>query len=175
MAWLTTDSFHSVDRLLAHPVREPAKILATLGPDARPLLRYQVSEQNRAAFQNWEMVQLIFGMGLFFFLLFGTREGKLSMLLVVVMIALTAAQRLFLTPEIIGLGRLLDFTPPLLELPERAHFWVLHNAYAGMEVAKWGIGVGLLASLLLTRRMRSDDARQYLDAVDKRYNRHVNR
>ena len=175
MAWLTTDSFHSVDRMLEHPGIEAAGLLKLLTPNARALLRYQVSEQNRAAFAAWETVQLAFGLFLFFYFLFGTRLGKLSMGLVLVMIALTAAQKLFLTPELIGLGRRIDFASADAMQAERSTFWLLHSGYAGVELLKWAVGLGLMGKLVLSRRARSDYARENLDPVDKRDNRHINR
>src|SRR5215813_13176851 len=88
MAWLTTDSFHSVDRMLHQPSAQALEHIRQLGPGARALFRYQVSEQNRAAFQTWEMIQLAFGFGLFLFLPFGSREGKLPVALVLTVLGI---------------------------------------------------------------------------------------
>src|SRR5262245_4462045 len=109
MAWLTTDSFRSVDRMLRQPTSQALTHIRPLGPGARALFRYQVSEQNRAAFETWEMVQLAFGSGLFLFLLFGSREGKFAMALVLAMLGIVLVQRLLFTPALVGLGRNLDF------------------------------------------------------------------
>jgi hypothetical protein len=170
MAWITTDSFRAVDRLLVEPNPVASPLIHGLGSKARMLFRYQVSEQNRAAFATWEMVQLAFGAGLFLFLLFGSRERKLPMILVLVMLAVVAVQRLLFTPTLVNLGRSLDFAAA--DSGSRSAFWVAHSAYSGAEVFKWL--VGLFLGLKLAGRSRSRDSRDDLDVVDKRNHRHVN-
>lgn len=114
MAWVATENFRSVDRLLAKPSPAALLSLKTLGPaGARMLLRYQASEQNRWLFEAWGTVQLIGGSGFFLFLLFGTREGKYPLILVLVMLAVVLLQLFLLTPAMISLGRLVDFLPPV--------------------------------------------------------------
>jgi len=175
MAWVATENFRSVDRLLAKP--SPAALLSikTLGPaGARMLFRYQVSEYNRRLFEEWGTVQLIGGAGFFLFLLFGTREGKFPLILVLVMWAVVLLQLFLLTPAMISLGRLVDFLPPDLPSGERNRFWVLHSGYAITEAFKWAVAL-LLGARLMRRRGRSGDARENLDVVDKANHRHVNR
>src|SRR6185369_314677 len=77
VAWMVTDNFRAVDRLLVDPRPEAAARLKPLGPsNARMLLRYEVSERNRALFRDWEAAQIIGGLLFFFYLLFGTTERK---------------------------------------------------------------------------------------------------
>jgi hypothetical protein len=174
MAWVATESFRSVDRLLAKP--SPAALLSikTLGPvGARLLLRYQASEQNRWLFEAWGTVQLIGGAGFFLFLLFGTREGKYPLILVLVMLMVVLLQLFLLTPAMISLGRLVDFLPLDRPSGERNRFWVLHTGYGITEALKWAVAL-LLGARLMRRRGRSGDAREYLDVVDKADHRHVN-
>ena len=53
MAMVATQNFRSVDRLLAKPAAPAAQDISKLGhAAARDLLRYQVSEQNRASFTS---------------------------------------------------------------------------------------------------------------------------
>src|SRR5438132_8052076 len=112
MAWVATENFRSVDRLLAAPSPAAAIQIQALGREgARSLLRYQVSEQNRWYFEIWESSQLILGAGFFSFLLFGSSEGKFSLLLLLLMFLIVAIQRLFMTPELTSLGRSFDFIP----------------------------------------------------------------
>jgi hypothetical protein len=174
MAWVANESFRSVDRLLAKP--SPAALLSikTLGPaGARLLLRYQASEQNRWLFEAWGTVQLIGGAGFFLFLLLGTREGKYPLILVLLMLVAVLLQLFLLTPAITSLGRLVDFLPTGQPSGERNRFWVMHTAYLIVEVLKWAAGL-LLGVRLMRRRGRSNDAREYLDMVDKADHRHVN-
>lgn len=174
MAWVATENFASADRLAAQP--EPAATLRIklLGRDeARLLLRYEAAEQNRYYFEFWESVQVVVGALFFFFLLFGTTEGKFSLALALAMLAIVGAQRFILTPELKAVGRLLDFAPAVALRGERARFRVLHTAYVGIEMGKWALQL-LLAGVLIGRgRLRSGYARQQFDVVDKANYRHV--
>src|SRR5579864_4498043 len=112
MAMVATQNFRSVDRLLAKPAAPAAQSINKLGHEsARTLLRYQVSEQNRWYFQTWEMAQLALGGLLLVLLLFGSTEGALTLLLPVLMLVIALVQAFALTPEIISLGRVIDFVP----------------------------------------------------------------
>ena len=161
MAWVATQNFRSVDRLLDQP--NPAAQLAfkTLDGDlklgsgaARMLLRYQVSEQNRFYFESWEIVQIALGSLLFFFLLFSTREDKYSLAGVLLMLALVSVERFWLTPYLTVLGRSLDFVPPAEASSLRYMFRMEHSAYSGAELAKWAIGLLLVGRLSVGRRHR---------------------
>jgi hypothetical protein len=176
MAWVATENFHSVDRLLAQPsplVSTQIKALGTGG--ARLLLRYQAAEQNRWYFESWEAVQIVLGTGFFFFLLFGSSEGKFSLLLALLMLLIVLVQRFLLTPELVGLGRTIDFIPADVPSTERNKFWMVHGAYSGIEILKWGLGLVLGARIIWLRAGRSGDTRQDLDLIDKADHRHVNR
>src|SRR4051794_31136471 len=76
MAWVATQNFREVDRLLSRDNPAATLRLKPLGNDARPILRYQASEMNRWLFQSWEKVQLGFGTLFFFVMLFGSRENR---------------------------------------------------------------------------------------------------
>ena len=176
MAYVATQNFRGVDRLLAQPSPAAAVEIKTLGPDAaRALLRYQVSEQNRWYFETWEETQL--AVGLFFFLLalFGTKEARSSLALALGMLLIAALQRLLLTPEIVSLGREIDFIPPDVSSSLRSRFWVLHGAYTGVELLKWALGLTLAAKLCFKQSPRSGEARQEFDLIDKADHSHINR
>ena len=183
MAWVATENFRQVDRLLEHPNLQARLNFRThenpqnFGPGAaRMLLRYQASEQNRFYFEAWESVQVVLGSLLFFFLLFGTREDKYSMGTVLGMLAIVAAQRLVLTPEITSLGRALDFVPANAEALERGRFWLFHNLYSAAELIKWAAALLLVTRLVVGhRRRRSGNAGKQLDVIDKADYRHIDR
>src|ERR1700730_11587521 len=85
MILVATQNFRSVDRLLADP-RGAAGQIGKLGRDeARALLRFQVSEQNRWYFESWEKIQLALGLTL---LALTFRQGRLLFSLAVAMFAL---------------------------------------------------------------------------------------
>ena len=174
MAWVAAESFSSVDRLLARPHPVATLQFKALGrADARLLLRYQVAEQNRWNFENWEVAQIIMGALFFFFVLFATRENKFALFLILAMIASVVVQRFVLTPAVISLGRLIDFVPPEAPSGDRTQFWVIHGWYWGVELVKWVLGLMLGARLMARRSGRSGNARQELNLVDKANHRHV--
>jgi hypothetical protein len=176
MAWVATEGFRSVDHLLAAPSPVFAIQIKALGPGvARALLRYQAAEQNRGYFETWESVQLILGAGFLFFLLFGSNEGKFSLLLLLLMLIITAAQHFVMTPELSALGRAFDFIPAGLPSVERNRFWMLHWLYIGSEILKWGLGLVLGSLLVFRRPSRSPDAGHEFDVIDKANHRHINR
>ena len=176
MAYVATQNFRGVDRLLAQPNPAAAVEIKTLGAvAARGLLRYQVSEQNRSYFQTWETAQLAGGLLFLFLILFAANEGKLSLALAVAMVAIVALQHFLLTPQIVSLGREIDFLPANVASPARNRFWVLHGAYTGMELLKWILGLTLAAKLCFWRRSRSPEVGQEFDLVDEANHRHVNR
>jgi hypothetical protein len=155
MAMVATQNFRSVDRLLAKPSIVAAQQLDKLGPGpARALLRYQVSEQNRWYFETWGFAEIILGVALFSVLLFGSTETKFSLVLSLLMLLIALAQRLMLTPEIVALGRLIDFLPAGVASADRARFWMLHTVFSGAEVLKWVLGLIITVKLLIRTRRR---------------------
>jgi hypothetical protein len=91
-------------------------------------------------------------------LLFGSTETKFTMLAALAMLIIALVQRTVLTPEIVAVGRIIDFIPTMPPTSDRNHFWVLHNVFTGMELLKWALGF-LLTARLLFRRKRSADGR----------------
>ena len=175
MLWVAAESFSSVDRLLGRPQPVATAQFKALGrADARLLLRYQVSEQNRWYFATWEAAQVVMGALFFFFLLFATRENQFALLLVLLMLVAVLVQRFLLTPGMISLGRMIDFAPPDAFSGEHTQFWVMHSWYWGVELAKWALGLALAARLITRRSGRSGNARQQFDMVDKANYRHIN-
>jgi hypothetical protein len=167
MAVVATQNFRRVDRLLERPVPAAVKLVEDLGADgARSLLRYHASELNRFYFTTWETIQLGLGVGLFFILLFGSPEGKLSLGLAMLMLLLVALMRFALTPEIVVLGRLIDFVPADPPTPERHRFWVLHSAYSSLEVLKFLLGLALAVRLARRHRRRAFDRARDIDPLE---------
>jgi hypothetical protein len=176
MAYVATENFRGVDRLLVQPNPTVAVEDKTLGREAmRGLLRYQVSEQNRRYFQTWEVVQLAGGLSFLFLMFFAAKEGKFSLGLALGMLVIVALQRFLLTPQIVSLGREIDFIPAGVASPARNRFWVLHGAYTGVELLKWVLGLTLAAKLCFRARPPSGEAGQEFDLIDKANHRHVNR
>jgi len=168
MIMVATQNFRSVDRLLAAPGSAVAQ-LGKIGHDqARTFLRYQVSEQNRWYFETWEKIQLLLGIAL---LAATLRNGKLAVSLAVLMCALLLVERFYLTPEIVRLGRLIDFVPQPAWSPERNLFWRFHGAYSGAELLKLALGFFLSGWLIFGRNRIAGQ----VDVIDEADHSHVNR
>jgi hypothetical protein len=174
MAWFGAVSFRTVDQMLSRPNPVLAVQMRALGPaGARILLRYQVAEQNRRLFEAWEIAQIILGVLFFSFLLFGSQEGKFSLIVLLLMLVATVVQRLAITPEMTALGRILDYAHSEMPSVERSKFWMLHSAYGGVEILKLGLGL-ILGGLVLLRHSSGDSGHEF-DLIDKANHRHVNR
>ncbi len=80
-------------------------------------------------------------------------------------------ERFYMTPEIIRLGRLIDFVPPAASSPERDTFWRFHGAYSAVELLKLALGF-LLAGRLIFGRKRIGNQ---VDVVDEADHSHIDR
>jgi hypothetical protein len=148
----------------------------TLGrEDARLLFNHAVAEQVRHATELWEIGQIFLGALFFFFLLFGTREGKLPLGLALLILAIVIAQRFLLTPEVSALGRITDFVPGAARSGYRVRLIVLQGAYWAFEFGKWGVQTLLCAVLVFSGRRPSGNAGQDFDLIDKANYRHIDR
>jgi hypothetical protein len=175
MAWVATQDLRSADRMAAHPDLAAAIQLKSLGANQTlPLLRYLAAEQTRTNLETWGTVQLFVGSFVFFFLLFGTNQGKFSLAVALVMTLIAFGQRLVLIPEILGRGRALDFLAHVSRR-DQTQLDVLQYAYGLSEIVKVGFGLLLAAILIWRTGGRSLDSVQEVQVVDKADHRHVNR
>jgi hypothetical protein len=151
MIFVATQNFQTVDRVLASPPREAAHMFQTLGPNnSRLLLRYLAGEENRLFFVTWELSQIALGIALTAILLFAIRSGLLAgMAGGMVIIALF--QHFRVTPEMISLGRLVDFGAGAGSVAYN-QFWRLHGLYGVLEVVKLMLVMVVAAFLLFGRR-----------------------
>jgi hypothetical protein len=178
MALVATQNFRSVDRLLEAPAAQASRQIQSMGWEtARTFLRYQVSEQNRFYFEHWELAQLLLGAGLFLLLLFGTSVGRGELALSISMMLVVAVMHWLLTPNIVSLGRQIDFVAREVASPERSRFWTFHAAYSTLEIVKLLFGLGLAGMLLISTRSRRRDAgiRDQVDAVNHADHGHIDR
>jgi hypothetical protein len=173
MTWYGARSFALVEDIMNQS--NPGFVVHTkpLGPAVtRLVLRYEVAEQNRWLTRSWEMMQILLGCLFFGYLLFGTQEGKFSLSLMLIMLALTLVQHFLLSPELGLLGRALDYVPRDLASQERAKFWLIHNCYLAIEAIKLGLGI-ILGAIVMSRRGSVDPLNQF-NMIDKANHRHVN-
>jgi len=149
MAMVATQNFRAVDRLLAGPAPEAARILNRMeASEPRFILRHLAGEMNRHYFDTWEQVQLVLGTAVFIILLFFSTAGRWYLAPPLAMIAVVSTMHLWISPQVAELGRAIDFVPRELASAERDRFWELHHLYSGLEVFKMLCGA-LLAGLLL--------------------------
>jgi hypothetical protein len=158
MSVVATENFYTIDRLLAANAN-PALggVIDRLGrPETRDLLRYLSSELNRLYFQMWNGAQVVIAAAVLT-LIVGARQRTLkddraAVRGVAVMALIVFAMFLWLTPQIVTLGRGLDFVPRDPAPPGMQRFWVLHAAYTSLEMLKLLIGVLVTWSLVRTAR-----------------------
>ena len=152
-------NFYTVDRLLdgpSHPTFT-AFVEDTGREEVRNVLRYLSSELNRLFFQLWNVAQLGLG-GAVLWLLWSLRAPAAGRLrwTIAAMLAVVVILTVGITPQILAIGRGIDFVPRDPPPPAVATFGVLHAAYTLLELAK--CGAAFTAALWLARMARVEDA-----------------
>jgi hypothetical protein len=142
---VATENFYTIDRLLAAPPNASfSSAVQQLGaPQARDLLRYLSSELNRLYFRLWNLAQI--GIGLLTLWLLAARAPRADRTsravgTVMAMLAVVVLMLAYLTPQIVAIGRSLDFVPRDPAPPAMRTFWVLHAAYTSLEMLKLAAG-----------------------------------
>jgi hypothetical protein len=155
MIFVATQNFQTVDRVLASPPPQAAQMFQTLGPDnSRLLLRYLAAEENRLFFVSWELAQIALGIALTAILLFAIRNGLLAGL-AGGMVIIALFQHFRVTPEMISMGRLIDFGTGAGSAAY-TQFWRLHGLYGVLEVVKLVLAIAVAAMLLFGRRRKRE-------------------
>jgi hypothetical protein len=175
MQWVVSVNLRSADNLLTRPSPDAAAYLKSLGRTPfSPLAHYLAAEQNRSLYDTWGTVQIVMSAFFFFFLLFGTRLGKVPIALALVMVAVVVAERAIVIPEMTMVGRATDFTA---NPSHRVNLmWAAMNyAYASAELVKWLLAAGIAAYLIFPKNRRSLDSGHQVDMVDKANHRHIDR
>jgi hypothetical protein len=175
MQWVASDNASAVDNLLTHPSENAAAYIKSLGhAPVGPLARYLEAERNRSLYETWGAVQIVVSALFFFFILFGTKMGKVPLALALALFLLVLAERLFLTPQIEMVGRATDFA-----VDPSHRMRLLREAvgygYTAAEAAKWLLSAALACFLIWQRTRSSVDSRHEVDLVDKANYRHINR
>lgn len=151
MAFVATQNFRAVDRILTAPADADLqrKLDGLSREDARMILRHLASEMNRFYFRVWEGTQLILGGLVLMLLMTSGRSDALTRALVVTMLAVVVVFIVFLTPQIVALGRSLDFASRTPPPPQYARFWRFHLTYTLLDLLKLLLGAVVLARLLM--------------------------
>ena len=145
MWFAATRSFRTVDRVLATSRPEFQQAVQPLAHDqARAVLRYLASEINRRLFRTYGWVQIVLGAVLALLLWRRSPRDAVALVLAGVMLGLVLILTLFVQPEIVALGRSIDFAPRDQAPPAMARFWMLHRAFTGLDTVKLIAGLALL-------------------------------
>ena len=170
MAFVATQNFRRAEEVLSAPPPEIGKVIQTAGPEnSRLLLRHLVGEQNRFYFNSWELAQFALGLLLCGVLFIEPNNRKLVGF-AAAMLALTAFAHFVMTPELIWLGRLIEFQPAAS--PQRDQFSKLHVMYGVMEAVKILLGVALAGLLFrMRRRVRQKEPLNLADVAARSYGR----
>ena len=138
---VATQNFYTVDRLLDGPGHAAfAGFVEDAGrEEARNILRYLSSELNRLFFQLWNVAQIVIGGGALW-LVRGLRAPGAARLrwTLIAMLAVVVVLTVGVTPQILAVGRSIDFVPRDPPPPAVATFGILHAAYTSLEMAKCG-------------------------------------
>jgi hypothetical protein len=146
-------NFHAVERFLADPGIPAAQLIHGAGHEnVRVLLRRAAGEANGWLFEQWEWIQLVTGLALLLVFIFGNRPPKVPIALCLLMMILVLVERFALTPNIVRLGRIIDFLPNNTQSPDRAQFSAYHGAYAILEIVKVLIGFAIAGILIIRRQ-----------------------
>jgi hypothetical protein len=176
VAWLERADFQTIQDVLSQPDPAVAERVKALGAhEAYLLMGHVASEQRQRTIRSWEDVQLVLGLGFFFFLLFGTREGKLPLAMALLLVGMVLLERFLLMPEALSLARIASFATGRAASAEAIRRMVLSSTHEGFEIVKWLVEAALAAVLVLRRNHRSGDAGDQFHMVDKSDYGHVNR
>lgn len=150
MWFAATRSFRTVDRVLGSSRPEFQQAVQPLGHEqARAVLRYLASEINRRLFRTYGWIQILLGAVLVLLLWRRAPRDVLALVLAGIMLALVLILTLFVQPEIVALGRSIDFAPRDPAPPAMARFWMLHRAFTSLDSVKLLAGLVLLVRWII--------------------------
>jgi hypothetical protein len=158
VAYSTNANFSTTKGILENAPEGPRLLIELSGSErTSTLLTYNTAEINRSMVESWEWLQLGLGLGIVCTLPFAMRLKWLYLIAAVIMFILAIAQRSLLTPEIIGLGRMLDMAGGTVWTQDdlwkqRRSLHTLQELYLSCELVKAVLGLGLTGTLLIFRR-----------------------
>ena len=143
--FVAADSFSTVDRVLQSSDSRFIESTRTISRDqTRSVLRYLASEINRNCFRAYGWSQVVLGALLLLLLLRQTPRDATALVIAGALLGLVLALSLIVTPEIVRLGRSLDFVPRDPAPPGMARFRTLHAMFTALDGVKFMAGLALL-------------------------------
>ena len=145
MWFAATGSFGTVRRILEGGNSQFAETTRPLTSDqTRMAARHVASEINRTYFRAYGWAQLALGAALLILLLRQTPRDTTALIMIGAMLAVVAVLTFYVTPEVIALGRRIDFVPRDPAPPEMPRFGMLHGAFTLLDGMKLVTGLALL-------------------------------
>jgi Domain of unknown function (DUF4149) len=152
MWFAATRSFRTADQVLQSPPPAFSRIVQGLSPErTREVLRYLASEINRTYFRAYGWGQIALGSILLVLVWLKAPRDNFSLAMVAGMLFIVVILTLGVMPQIIALGRHMDFLPRSPSPPDYRRFWKLHMTFTGLDGAKLLAGLVLLARLIAFR------------------------
>ena len=152
------------------PPGEPARALFVIGePMTEQLFRYIASEINRTLFETCGLVELalVLVIGIVLFL---QNYSRAATILAGMLLLGVCASHFLLTPQVVSLGRILDFRPAEMMVAERERLTRLNVFYGALTVFRLICG-GAITAILLHRKSRRRSGK--IDSVDHTEDGHI--
>jgi hypothetical protein len=149
MWFAATRSFRTVDAVLKSPPTQfSSNVQGQKSEQTREVLRYLASEINRTYFQAYGWGQILLGAALLLLLTLKRPRNHLDLAIAAAMLFIVIILTLGVMPQIISLGRNIDFLPRTPPPPGFQRFWKLHMMFTGLDGAKLLGGIFLLVRLI---------------------------
>ena len=154
MWMIAINNFQIVEAILETPTESFQRSASILPVETlRLLMRYQASEVNRLFFESWGIIQI--GISATVARLIWKSGSRLYFVIAIIPLAICLVLQFYIVPEVIRLGRIIDFIPRQSGLSEVTLFWRFHHVYTSLDIAKLLAVLGLLSSFLYRRNARS--------------------
>lgn len=178
VTFTTSASFRAVNGVLANPPHEASQWVDILGKDrTQTLLLHNAAEVNRSLLESWGNADLVLCVFIFITAVM-IKSGKPMMIASALLLLLGLASVFLITPQVVAVGRLLDFRPDLPVPPERAQFASLNGMFNGLSFIRMltaGAMVGLLVHRSSKPRSRRTGRVEEIDPIDHANHGHINR
>lgn len=165
MMWLSSATLDSVGRLMIAQPQKMQQIIFTLTePEKKSLFFYAANELNRYFINDWGIAQLVLG-ALILGMLALARQEKWQIVLSATMLLCALGSYFLLAPQLISLGRNLDFAPSDQLAPERRQYASIYLFYTILDVVK--ILVGFALTFLILKRGQDEKRRRRSSSSDE--------
>jgi hypothetical protein len=179
VTYVTAFSARTVNAVMENPPHEASKWVDILGKDrTHTLLLHNTAEVNRSILESWGYADLV----LCVFILITAvmiKSGKPVIILATLLTVLCFASVFLLTPQVVAVGRLLDFRPGFPVPPERAQFASLNGMFNGVSAIRFLSAVAMVTLLVhrsqKTRLRRRSGGLDEIDPIDHANHSHINR